>query len=58
MCTGCAFTENKAPLGGAVDLGKGTWAGFQQYSFQNNVGVRAGSECPPGTALLLSSALL
>ena len=45
LCTGCSFVENKAPLGGAVDLAKGTWAGFQQYAFSLNTGVKAGSEC-------------
>lgn len=44
MCTGCTFLENKAPLGGAVALGKETWAGFQGYTFQMNTGMRAGSE--------------
>ncbi len=44
MCTGCIFLENKAPVGGAVNLGPNSWAGFQQYTFQLNTGVRAGSE--------------
>lgn len=44
MCTDCTFLENKAPMGGAVNLGPDSWAGFQQYTFQRNTGVRAGSE--------------
>lgn len=44
MCTACTFLENKAPLGGAVDLGQDSWAGFVSYSFQRNTGIRAGSE--------------
>ena len=47
LCTGCTFVKNKAPLGGAVGLGRATWAGFQQYAFSDNEGVRAGGEAPP-----------
>lgn len=44
MCTGCTFSNNQAPVGGAVDLRPNTWAGFSQYVFINNKAVRAGSE--------------
>jgi predicted outer membrane repeat protein len=44
LCTSCTFLENKAPVGGAVNLGPKTWAGFQQYTFQLNTGVRAGND--------------
>lgn len=49
LCTTCTFLENKAPLGGAVGLGRSTWAAFQGYTFQLNTGVRAGSECWTGS---------
>lgn len=45
LCSGCTFEGNTAPLGGAVSLGKDTWAAFAAYSFSKNVGARAGREC-------------
>ena len=44
LCTGCTFSKNSAPLGGAVDVQGATWAAFEQYTFVLNVGVRAGGE--------------
>ncbi|KAL4424315.1 hypothetical protein ABPG75_001616 [Micractinium tetrahymenae] len=44
LCTGCTFNQNKAPLGGAVDLAPNTWAGFQQYTFTGNDAVKAGDD--------------
>ena len=42
LCTLCTFANNKAALGGAVDLAPATWAGFKDYAFIRNTGMRAG----------------
>ena len=44
LCTSCSFTANKAGLGGAVDLGRGSWAGFRDYTFMQNQAIRVGCE--------------
>lgn len=42
LSSSCAFSNNKAGLGGAVALMGGTWAGFKDYSFIKNSVVRVG----------------
>jgi predicted outer membrane repeat protein len=43
-CEGCSFSNNQAPLGGAVAVMRESWAGFKDYTFSGNKALRNGAD--------------